>query len=161
MKSKICSITAQEIIDSRGTPTVEAVVTLCSGVKGIASVPSGASTGIFEAIELRDNGNRYFGKGVLKAVENVKELSPKIVAYGSTSVREIDKLLIDFDGTDNKSNLGANATLAISLALAKANANEQNLPLYRYIGGIFATKLPLILILQELKRSAFCQRENF
>ena len=143
MKSKICSITAQEIIDSRGTPTVEAVVTLCSGVKGIASVPSGASTGIFEAIELRDKGNRYFGKGVLKAVENVKELSPKIVAYGSTSVREIDKLLIDFDGTENKGKLGANATLAISLALAKANANEENLPLYRYIGGIFATKLPI------------------
>ncbi len=143
MKSKICSVSAQEIIDSRGMPTVEATVTLCSGAKGVASVPSGASTGIFEAIELRDKGKRFFGKGVLKATENVNALSQKLVTCGSASVRDIDKMLIDIDGTENKSNLGANATLAISLALAKANAEEEKIPLYRYIGGIFAAKLPI------------------
>lgn len=143
MKSKICSIKAREIIDSRGMPTVEATVTLCSGASGTASVPSGASTGIFEALELRDGGKRYFGKGVLKAVENVNDLSAKLVSKGCVNIREIDKALKCIDGTDNKSKLGANATLAVSLAAAKAKAEEEKIPLYRYIGGIFATKLPI------------------
>ena len=144
MKTKIHSVKAREIIDSRGTPTVEASVTLCTGTKGIASVPSGASTGIFEAVELRDNGKRYGGKGVLKAIENVnKVIAPQIIGCKSTKAHFIDRKLIDLDGTDSKGNLGANATLAVSLAIAKANAKEYAMPLYKYIGGIFATKLPI------------------
>ena len=144
MKTKICSVVANEIIDSRGTPTVEATVTLSTGAKGTASVPSGASTGIFEAVELRDNGKRYNGKGVLKAVKNINEtISPKIMGCEGCNISDIDKMLIDLDGSYNKGALGANATLAVSLALAKANAQEYSIPLYKYIGGIFATKLPI------------------
>lgn len=144
MKSRIHSIHAREIIDSRGMPTIEATVTLCGGYRGTASVPSGASTGIFEAIELRDKDKRYFGKGVLKAVENVnKVISASLVGSRGASVRSIDKMLIALDGTDNKNNLGANATLAVSLALAKANAKELGLPLYKYLGGIYASKMPI------------------
>ena len=144
MKSRIHSITAREIIDSRGMPTVEATVTLCGSFRGTASVPSGASTGIFEAIELRDKEERFFGKGVLKAVENVnKVIAQSLVGCRSSNIRSIDKKLMSLDGTDNKQNLGANATLAVSLALAKANAKELGLPLYRYLGGIYASKMPI------------------
>ncbi|MBQ8147087.1 MAG: phosphopyruvate hydratase [Clostridia bacterium] len=145
MKARIHSVKAREIIDSRGMPTVEATVTLCGGHRGTASVPSGASTGIFEAIELRDKDNkRFFGKGVLKAVENVnKIIGPELVGCKSASVRGIDKKLLSLDGTDNKKSLGANSTLAVSLALAKANAKELGLPLYRYLGGIYASKMPI------------------
>ncbi len=144
MKARIYSVKAREIIDSRGMPTVEATVTLCGGHRGIASVPSGASTGVFEALELRDKDKRYFGKGVLKAVDNVnREIAPKIVGCKCSTVRHIDKKMLSLDGTDNKENLGANATLAVSLALAKANAKEIGQPLYRYLGGIFASKMPI------------------
>lgn len=144
MKSKIHSVKAREIIDSRGMPTVEASVTLCSGIRGVASVPSGASTGAYEAIELRDKERRFFGKGVLKAVENVNSsISQRLIGCKSSKIRSIDRKLISLDGTDNKSKLGANATLAVSLASAKAFSNELGLPLYRYIGGIFASKLPI------------------
>lgn len=144
MKSKIISIKAREIIDSRGMPTVESTVTLCSGAKGKASVPSGASTGIFEAVELRDKGKRFFGKGVQTAVKNVNNtIFQKLSGYNSNSLRNIDKALIDLDGSENKSNLGANATLSVSLAVAKANSEELGVPLYKYIGGIFAQKLPI------------------
>ena len=144
MKSKICSIKAREIIDSRGMPTVEATVILSSGATGTASVPSGASTGIFEALELRDGGKRYFGKGVEKAVNNINnKISPALLGWDGTSVRRFDMGLLSLDKTENKSNIGANATLASSLALAKANANEEKVPLYKYLGGIFASKLPI------------------
>jgi len=144
MKATIHSVKAREIIDSRGMPTVEATVTLSSGVRGRASVPSGASTGIFEALELRDKGKRFFGKGVLKATENVNNLiAPKLVGTKSGKLRYIDNKMITLDGTENKGNLGANATLATSLASAKAFAKDQGLPLYRYIGGVFACKLPI------------------
>ena len=144
MKFKIHSVKAREIIDSRGMPTVEATVLLATGARGRASVPSGASTGIFEAVELRDNKKRFFGKGVIKATENVNALiSPKLVNMNAIKQRSIDRKLIALDGTDNKSNLGANATLATSLAVAKSAAKAQELPLYRYIGGICACKLPI------------------
>ena len=144
MRSKINSVKAREIIDSRGIPTVEAVVSLSSGVHARASVPSGASTGIFEAVELRDKGKRFFGKGVLKATDNVNSIiSPKLTGFKSGRLRSLDKKLISLDGTQNKERLGANATLATSLAAAKAFAKELGLPLYRYIGGIYANKLPI------------------
>ena len=144
MKSRVYSIKAREIIDSRGMPTVEATVRLCGGYTGTASVPSGASTGKFEAVELRDNGKRFFGKGVLKAVENINSvISPKFTGCKNSSLKFIDKRLITIDGTHNKSELGANATLAVSLAAAKANARELGIPLYRYIGGIFGEKMPI------------------
>ena len=144
MKSKIHLVKAREIIDSRGMPTVEATVFLSSGVRGRASVPSGASTGIFEAVELRDNKKRFFGKGVIKATENVNTvIAPKLINTNAIKQRSIDQRIIALDGTDNKSNLGANATLATSLAVAKSAAKSHELPLYRYIGGIFASKLPI------------------
>lgn len=144
MKARIHSINAREIIDSRGMPTVEATVTLCGGYRGVASVPSGASTGIFEAIELRDKDKRFFGKGVLNAVKNVNRvIAPKLVGSRSSNIRSIDNKLIELDGTDNKKNLGANATLAVSLALAKANAKELGLPFYKYLGGVYASKMPI------------------
>ena len=147
MKARIYSIKAREIIDSRGMPTVEATVMLCGGHIGTASVPSGASTGIYEALELRDKGKRYFGKGVLKAVENINHIiAPALVSGKCSSVRHVDKKMIALDKTENKERLGANATLAVSLALAKANAKELSLPLYRYLGGIYATKLPIPLM---------------
>jgi len=143
--SEIFDVYAREILDSRGNPTVEVEVELESGAFGIAQVPSGASTGVHEAIELRDSDpKRYLGKGVLKAVENVNEIiAPKIIGYDATDQLLIDKLLIELDGTPNKSRLGANAILGVSLAAAKAAADFFGLPLYRYIGGVNAKELPV------------------
>ena len=142
---KINKIKAREILDSRGTPTVEAEVTLDCGVKGVAAVPSGASTGENEAIELRDGDpKRYFGKGVLKAVSNVNDvIAPKLVGMNVLEQSEIDRIMIDMDGTPNKSRLGANAILAVSLAVAKAAANGLRVPLYRYVGNSDSTIMPV------------------
>lgn len=142
---KIQDIKAREILDSRGTPTVYAEVVLENGVKGHASVPSGASTGMNEALELRDGDpTRYFGKGVLTAVSNVNEIiAPALTGYNVFEQRGIDMKLIELDGTPNKSHLGANAILAVSLAVAKAAANALNIPLYRYLGGPDAHVLPV------------------
>jgi enolase len=143
--SSIVDIVAREILDSRGNPTVEADVLLESGVSGRAAVPSGASTGTREAIELRDGDKgRYGGKGVLKAVENVNtEICEAIVGLDAVEQSFIDRTLIDLDGTENKSRLGANAMLAVSLAVAKAAAEESGLPLYRYLGGAGGMQLPV------------------
>ncbi len=143
--SEIFDVYAREILDSRGNPTVEVEVELESGAFGIAQVPSGASTGVHEAIELRDDDpKRYLGKGVLKAVENVNEIiAPEIIGYDATDQLTIDKLLIELDGTPNKSRLGANAILGVSLATAKAAADFFGLPLYSYIGGVNAKELPV------------------
>jgi len=143
--SSIVDIVAREILDSRGNPTVEADVLLESGAMGRAAVPSGASTGSREAIELRDgDARRYGGKGVLKAVESVNtEISEAIVGLDASEQAFIDKTLADLDGTENKSRLGANATLAVSMAAAKAAAEESGLPLYRYFGGSGAMRMPV------------------
>jgi len=143
--SAIVDIFAREILDSRGTPTVEAEILLESGAQGRAAVPSGASVGTKEAVELRDNdAQRYFGKGVLKAVENVNsEISEAIMGLDVTEQHFIDQTLIDLDGSDNKSKLGANAILAVSLAVAKAAAEESDLPLYRYLGGSGPMSMPV------------------
>lgn len=143
--TKIKEVKAREILDSRGNPTVEADVILDSGVMGRAAVPSGASTGEHEAIELRDGDkSRYGGKGVLKAVENVRKIiGPKLVGKEPFNQKEIDEFMIDLDGTQNKSRLGANAILGVSLAVCKAAAAEKKLPLYRYIGGDDANILPV------------------
>ena len=135
---------AREILDSRGNPTVEAEVFLDDGARGVAGVPSGASTGVHEAHELRDGGERYLGKGVLKAVENINEkISDEIAGFEADDQRLIDQALIRLDGTDNKSELGANAILGVSIAVAKAAAESAALPLYRYIGGPNAHVLPV------------------
>ena len=141
----IKEIKAYEVLDSRGNPTVEAHVTTISGYKGKALVPSGASTGIYEALELRDNDkSRYHGKGVLKAVENVNTHINKALHYMNVlNQRQIDETMISLDGTENKSILGANAILAVSMAVAKAGAAYTGLPLYRYLGGIVGHKLPI------------------
>jgi len=143
--SSIVDVVAREILDSRGNPTVEADVLLESGVMGRAAVPSGASTGTREAIELRDGDKqRYLGKGVLRAVEHVNtEISEAIMGLDATEQSFIDKILIDLDGTENKSRLGANALLAVSMAVAKAAADECGLPLYRYFGGSGAMQMPV------------------
>ena len=143
--STIVDVIAREILDSRGNPTVEADVYLESGVVGRAAVPSGASTGENEAVELRDGDEkRYLGKGVLKAVENVNEkIAPELIGMEVTDQVAIDTLMIKLDGTPTKSNLGANAILAVSLACAKAAADYLSLPLYRYIGGTNAKALPV------------------
>jgi enolase len=143
--SSIVDVVAREILDSRGNPTVEADVLLESGVMGRAAVPSGASTGTREAIELRDGDKqRYLGKGVLRAVEHVNtEISEAIMGLDATEQSFIDQTLIDLDGTDNKSRLGANAVLAVSMAVAKAAADECGLPLYRYFGGSGAMQMPV------------------
>ena len=143
--SKIEKIVGREILDSRGNPTVEVDVYLESGIMGRASVPSGASTGENEAIELRDGDkNRYLGKGVQKAVANVNNiLAPALIGISALQQRAIDKLMINLDGTKTKSNLGANAILGVSLAVAKAAATYLDLPLYRYIGGTNAFTLPI------------------
>jgi len=143
--STIVQIQAREILDSRGNPTVEVDVTLESGIMGRAAVPSGASTGEKEAIELRDGDKkRYMGKGVTRAVTNVNEkILPEIVGLDAYDQVSIDKTLIDLDGTDSKKVLGANAILGVSLAAAKAAANELGMPLYRYIGGVNAKQLPV------------------
>jgi enolase len=143
--SAIVDVIAREILDSRGNPTVEADVLLESGVIGRAAVPSGASTGSREAIELRDgDAQRYGGKGVLKAVENINtEICEAIIGLDAEEQTFIDRTLIDLDGTDNKGRLGANAILAVSLAVAKAAAEESGLPLYRYLGGAGPMTLPV------------------
>ncbi len=145
IEAAIEDIDAREILDSRGRPTVEAEVLLESGVTGIAQVPSGASTGSFEAIELRDGDKaRYGGKGVLKAVQNIKEvIRPELVNTDALNQIEVDRIMLDRDGSDNKANLGANAILAVSLAVAKAAAEHVELPLYRYLGGPLANVLPV------------------
>ena len=146
--SSIVDIVAREILDSRGNPTVEADVLLESGAMGRAAVPSGASTGSREAIELRDgDAKRYGGKGVLRAVEAVNtEISEAIVGLDASEQSFIDKTLIDLDGTENKSRLGANAVLAVSMAAAKAAAEESGLPLYRYFGGAGPMQMPVPLM---------------
>ncbi|RKF04621.1 enolase [Tenacibaculum lutimaris] len=142
--SMIINIHARQIFDSRGNPTVEVDVTTENGVVGRAAVPSGASTGEHEAVELRDGGNDYMGKGVLKAVENVNTvIAQELLGVSVFEQNMIDQMMIDLDGTPNKSVLGANAILGVSLAVAKAAANELGLPLYRYIGGVSANTLPV------------------
>ncbi len=143
MSSEIEKVYAREILDSRGNPTVEVDVHTCCGF-GRVAVPSGASTGVHEALELRDKGDRYGGKGVLKAAKNVNEaIAPEILGMDATAQREIDELMIEMDGTTNKSKLGANAILGVSLAAAKAAANSMGLPLYRYLGGVNTYTLPV------------------
>ena len=142
--SIIISVHARQIFDSRGNPTVEVDVLTENGVQGRAAVPSGASTGEHEAVELRDGGKAYMGKGVLKAVENVnKIIAEELLGVSVFEQNAIDQLMIDLDGTPNKSKLGANAILGVSLAVAKAAANELGMPLYRYIGGVSANTLPV------------------
>lgn len=142
--SEIIDVFAREVLDSRGNPTVEADVILESGAMGRAIVPSGASTGEREALELRDGGSRYLGKGVQKAVSNVIELiSPVLLGMDALEQAIIDRAMIELDGTDNKGRLGANAMLAVSLAVAKAAAEEASLPLYHYLGGPNAREIPV------------------
>lgn len=145
MSSTIENIFARQIIDSRGNPTIEVEVTLPFGIKGRSSVPSGASKGFFEAVELRDNDKSKFnGKGVLKAVENVNtKIAPLLIGQDAFYQENIDEIMINFDNTENKSHLGANAILGVSLATAKAVAKSYNIPLYRYLGGINAVTLPV------------------
>ena len=136
-------IKGRQVLDSRGNPTVEATVTLSDGTVQSAIVPSGASTGAFEAVELRDNDDMYFGKSVYKAVKNINEnLAHHLVGTSPYQQRLIDRMMCDLDGTENKKNLGANAILAVSIAVAKASASSLNLPLYRYLGGFNAHRLP-------------------
>src|SRR4030067_869332 len=141
---EIIDLIAREVIDSRGNPTIEVEVLLDSGTIGRAFVPSGASTGKKEALELRDGGKRFHGKGVQKAVKNVLDkIAPRIIGLSSENQISIDNLLIELDGTENKSNLGANAILGVSLAVCKATSKEIGIPLYRYMGGCNATVLPV------------------
>ncbi|MFA6758108.1 MAG: phosphopyruvate hydratase, partial [Bacteroidales bacterium] len=142
---EICNVHAREILDSRGNPTIEVDINLLSGAFGRAAVPSGASTGINEALELRDGDKaRYMGKGVQKAVKNVNEIiAPALMGMSALNQAEIDNFLIELDGTPNKSKLGANAMLGVSLAVAKAAADYLQIPLYRYIGGTNAVTLPI------------------
>lgn len=136
-------IKGRQVLDSRGNPTVEATVTLSDGTVQSAIVPSGASTGAFEAVEFRDNDDVYFGKSVYKAVKNINEtLAHHLVGTSPYQQRLIDRMMCDLDGTENKKNLGANAILAVSIAVAKASASSLNLPLYRYLGGFNAHRLP-------------------
>ncbi len=145
MSTTIIDVLGREILDSRGNPTVEVEVTLESGVSGLAGVPSGASTGEHEAVELRDGDeDRYGGKGVLKAVEKINdEITPEVVGMDASEQVFLDTLLIDMDGTSNKSNLGANAILGVSMAIARAAAAAHGLPLYQYLGGFNAKTLPV------------------
>tara|TARA_B110000003_G_scaffold121437_1_gene123809 strand:+ start:4288 stop:5574 length:1287 start_codon:yes stop_codon:yes gene_type:complete len=142
--SIIINIHSRQIFDSRGNPTIEVDVTTENGILGRAAVPSGASTGEHEAVELRDGGSDYMGKGVSKAVENVNTLiAQELVGFSVFEQNKIDQMMIDLDGTPNKSKLGANAILGVSLAIAKSAANELGMPLYRYIGGVSANTLPV------------------
>jgi enolase len=142
--SIIIKVHARQILDSRGNPTIEVDVVTENGVLGRAAVPSGASTGEHEAVELRDGGKNYMGKGVLKAVENVNTtIANELLGTSVFDQNQIDQVMIELDGTPNKSNLGANAILGVSLAVAKAAANELGLPLYRYVGGVSANTLPV------------------
>ena len=142
--TEIQEIRAREILDSRGNPTVEAEVTLADGTRGRAAVPSGASTGEHEAVELRDGDKqRYQGKGVLKAVENVNgEIADALASFDASDQRALDRKMIELDGTENKGRLGANAILSVSMAAARASAAAFGLPLYRYLGGAGANILP-------------------
>ncbi len=144
MDTTIVDINALEILDSRGNPTVEVEVVLADGAWGRAAVPSGASTGVHEALEMRDGDkDRYLGKGVANAVANVnEEIADAFFGWDATEQREIDAAMLEMDGTENKSRLGANAILGVSLAIAKASANSLGLPLYRYLGGVHAHVLP-------------------
>lgn len=142
--SIIIKVHARQILDSRGNPTIEVDVITENGILGRAAVPSGASTGEHEAVELRDGGKAYMGKGVLKAIENVNTvIASEVVGTSVFEQNAIDKIMIELDGTPNKSNLGANAILGVSLAVAKAAANELGMPLYRYVGGVSANTLPV------------------
>ena len=142
--SIIINVHARQILDSRGNPTVEVDVTTENGIMGRAAVPSGASTGEHEAVELRDGGNSYMGKAVLQAVENVNStIAQELLGVSVFEQNAIDQMMIELDGTPNKSKLGANAILGVSLAVAKAAANELGMPLYRYVGGVSANTLPL------------------
>ncbi|WP_146947624.1 phosphopyruvate hydratase [Cyclobacterium qasimii] len=144
MNSKITTISALEILDSRGNPTLRAYVTLEDGTKTSASVPSGASTGQNEALELRDGEKRYAGKGVQKAVENVnKDIAAALIGMHAIDQKDIDYTMIELDGTENKSRLGANAILGVSMAVAKAAAVSSNLPLYQYLGGSNTVRIPV------------------
>ena len=156
--SIITDVYAREILDSRGNPTVEVEVTLESGAFGRAAVPSGASTGAFEAVEMRDGDkSRFLGKGVLNAVDNVNTIiAPKLIGWDALDQVAIDEMLIELDGTDNKGKLGANAILGASLAVAKAAAEYSGLPLYRYIGGANAKTLPAPMM-NILKRRQTCR----
>src|SRR5437667_3224824 len=142
--SSIAEMRARQVLDSRGNPTVEAEVTLADGSKGRAIVPSGASTGEHEAVELRDGDNEnYLGKGVLKAVENVNgEIADALANFDAADQRTLDQKMIELDGTENKARLGANAILSVSMAAVRAAANCFELPLYRYLGGAGANTLP-------------------
>ncbi|NLC33167.1 MAG: phosphopyruvate hydratase, partial [Clostridiales bacterium] len=141
--TSITSVKAREIMDSRGNPTIEVEICLASGDVGVAAVPSGASTGTREAVELRDGDkSRYGGKGVLKAVQNVNEvIAPEILGMDALNQRKLDEVIIALDGTANKGKLGANALLGVSMAAANAAAKALEIPLYRYLGGIVGTKL--------------------
>ena len=142
--SVIMNVHARQIFDSRGNPTVEVDVITENGILGRAAVPSGASTGEHEAVELRDGGKEFMGKGVLKAVENVNTtIAEELLGYSVFDQNLIDQVMIDLDGTPNKAKLGANAILGVSMAVAKAAANELNMPLYRYIGGVSANTIPV------------------
>ena len=144
---QITNLTAREVLDSRGNPTVEVEVETLSGAKGRAIVPSGASTGAHEAIELRDQDARYGGKGVLQAARHVEAMiDPELAGMDVTGQTEIDELMLELDGTENKSKLGANAILGVSLACARAAADFEGMPLYRYLGGLNATTLPVPLM---------------
>ncbi|MFW2443525.1 phosphopyruvate hydratase, partial [Aliarcobacter butzleri] len=140
----IDNIYADEVLDSRGNPTVRATVILSDGTKGSAIVPSGASTGKREALELRDGDNRFLGKGVLKAVENVNtKIADELIGLSPFNQAEVDATMKDIDGTHNYSNLGANAVLGVSMAVARAAANSLQIPLYRYLGGANAMTMPV------------------
>ncbi|MHC4380990.1 MAG: phosphopyruvate hydratase family protein, partial [Planctomycetota bacterium] len=142
--SEIISIHGREILDSRGNPTLEVDVELATGATGRAAVPSGASTGQFEAVELRDGGDRYMGKGVTQAVANVNEvLATPLEGMDADEQEEVDRALIELDASDDKSGLGANALLGVSLAVAHAAADDAGLPLFRYLGGVGANRLPV------------------
>ena len=142
---EIESVVGREILDSRGNPTVEAEVWLADGTVGRGMAPSGASTGEFEALELRDGDKaRYGGKGVMKAVENIHaKIQPALIGFDVTQQASIDNQMIEDDGTENKSNFGANAILGVSMACARAAANYSGLPLYRYLGGMGAVQMPV------------------
>lgn len=144
----ITDVYAREVLDSRGNPTVEVEVYLESGIMASAIVPSGASTGLFEAVELRDGDkNRYMGKGVLKAVENVNEIiAPEVIGLDAVDQVAIDEIMIELDGTENKSKLGANAILGVSMAVAKAAAEALELPLFQYLGGVNAKQIPVPML---------------
>src|SRR5664279_6231720 len=146
--TEIVWLHAREVLDSRGNPTVEAEVGLDSGVLGRAIVPSGASTGEHEALELRDGDpKRYLGKGVLKAVEHVRDvIAPTLIGMDASDQASIDAAMIELDGTAMKSNLGANSILAVSMAVARAAAESHDLPMYRYLGGVGAVTLPVPLM---------------